>query len=781
MNKMYRDFLLTFLLLSSFPISALAAVGFGGFDDEDPLPPDEAFALSTEVIDANTVRAEWTIADGYYLYRDKFRFSSNTNSISTGEASYPKGKVKEDEFFGQVETYRNKVAINVPLHLNKENRSGEPQTLAFNVVSQGCADIGICYPPQTKTLSLVLPTFIKTAAAAESVPALELAPNDGFNPLGALKKLGNSLGLINNEERFLTPEEAFILSVEARDGNTLHARWDIGDAIYMYRDKFVFELKDANGVSLGVPVLPAGKRKEDATFGDQEVFYHSVDIDIPLIRTNLNPTEIMLSAKYQGCADAGFCYPPITTTLPVSLPVGLAANGPATDDIADQSEQDRLAGSLASGNTIITILSFFGLGLLLTFTPCVLPMVPILSGIIVGQGENITTRRAFTMSLVYVLAMALTYTAAGVIAGLFGENLTATFQNPWILGTFSGVFVLLAFSMFGFYDLQMPGFIQSRLTEFSNKQKGGTLIGVGVMGFLSALIVGPCVAAPLAGALIYIGQTGDAVLGGTALFALSMGMGAPLLIIGTSAGKFLPKAGDWMNTIKAVFGVMLLAVAIWMLERIVPVAVSMGLWAALVIVSGIYLGALEPVGKDANGWQKLWKGVGLILIVYGVLLLVGVAAGGRDTLQPLQGVLGSSDSSSFAASEGAGNERRSNELAFKRVKGLAALDNELAAAAARGQAVMLDLYADWCVSCKEMEKFTFSDPGVHRALSNVILLQADVTLNDAEDKALLKRFGLFGPPSIMFFDTDGKERRAQRVVGFMNAEDFRAQIQKALN
>lgn len=404
-------------------------------------------------------------------------------------------------------------------------------------------------------------------------------------------------------------------------------------------------------------------------------------------------------------------------------------------------------------------------------------MIPILSSIIVGQGEEITTRRAFTMSLVYVLAMALTYTVAGVVAGLFGENLQAAFQNPWILGTFSVVFVLLALSMFGFYDLQMPAALQSRLSEISNKQKGGTLIGVGVMGFLSALIVGPCVAAPLAGALIYIGQTGDAVLGGMALFALSLGMGAPLLAIGTSAGKILPRAGDWMNTIKAVFGVMLLAVAIWMLERILPVAIVMGLWAALVIVSGIYMGAIEPLGKDANGWQKLWKGVGLILLVYGILMLVGVAAGGRDTLQPLHGVMGGiGGSSAMTANQAASN----HELAFKQIKGLTGLEREIANASASGKPIMLDFYADWCVSCKEMEKFTFSDAGVQGALQNAVLLQADVTANDAQDKALLKRFGIFGPPSIMFFGPDGQERRPYRVVGFMNASDFRAHAQQAL-
>jgi thiol:disulfide interchange protein DsbD len=398
-------------------------------------------------------------------------------------------------------------------------------------------------------------------------------------------------------------------------------------------------------------------------------------------------------------------------------------------------------------------------------------MIPILSGIIAGHGDQITTRKAFVLSLVYVLAMAITYTVAGVLAGLFGENLQAYFQNPWILSSFALVFVLLALSMFGFYDLQLPSSLQSRLTEVSNKQQGGSLFGVAIMGFLSALIVGPCVAPPLAGALIYIGQTGDALLGGLALFALSMGMGAPLIAIGTSAGKLLPRAGSWMDAVKAVFGVALLGVAIVMLERIIPAEVAMLLWGMLLIISAVYMGALRTLQIEASGWQKLWKGLGVVFLVYGALMLVGAAAGGKDTLQPLRGL---------AIAGGSGSAHQ--ELVFKRIKSLQDLQQEVASASAAGKTVMLDFYADWCVSCKEMEKYTFTDAGVIAALANTVLLQADVTANDDTDQALLQgHFGLPGPPAIIFYGADGKERKAYRVVGFKPAKAFAEHVQQAIN
>jgi len=399
-------------------------------------------------------------------------------------------------------------------------------------------------------------------------------------------------------------------------------------------------------------------------------------------------------------------------------------------------------------------------------------MIPILSSIIVGQGDKITTRNAFTLSLLYVLAMAVTYTVAGVVAGLFGENLQATFQNPWILGSFAGVFVLLSLSMFGFYELQMPNFIQSRLTEYSNKQQGGTLTGVAIMGFLSALIVGPCVAAPLAGALIYIGQTGDAVLGGLALFALSMGMGAPLVAIGTSAGKFMPKAGIWMDVTKAVFGVLLLAVAIWMLERIIPASVTLILWGILLVTSSIYMGALEGLQIESSGWKKFWKGMGLILFTYGILLLIGASSGSTDMLQPLKGL---------SAASSTNQQSNNGKLQFTKIKGIKGREQALTKARANKQTVMVDFYADWCISCKEMEKYTFSDPKVQAELKNTLLLKADATENDAQDKELYKHFGIIGKPAIIFYNSAGTKMHNYRVVGYMPAEKCSNHINQALN
>ncbi len=627
------------------------------------------------------------------------------------------------------------------------------------------------------TLLILLPAAaFASGTAAEDPTTATIAPADSGGVSSFFSSLGQRLGL-GGDDTFLQPEQAFSFSAEIKDPYTINAYWDIRDGYYLYRDKFDFTLEDANGVELGTIDIPRGKEKNDESFGLMEVFYDEVSIDISLIRTNKAATPLTLVAKYQGCANAGFCYPPMKTALPLSLPEATtpaptpAAAAPGGDFI---SEQDQLAQSLSEQSILLSMVTFFGLGLLLTFTPCVFPMIPILSSIIAGQGTKLTTRRAFSLSLVYVLAMALTYTVVGILAGLFGGNLQATFQNPWILASFSALFVVLSLSMFGFYELQLPSRLQSRLTEISNRQQGGTLAGVAIMGFLSALIVGPCVAAPLAGALIYIGQTGDAVLGGAALFALSMGMGAPLLLIGTSAGKLLPKAGPWMDAIKAVFGVLLLAVAIWMLERIIPGAAALALWAALFIVSAIYLGALESLQPEASGWRKLWKGVGVVLLIYGTVLLVGSASGGRDLFQPLSGVV-------MAQPAPGTTQQPARHLQFEQIKGLEGLNQALARAERNNQYVMLDFYADWCVACKEMEAVTFTDPGVQQALSNVMLIQADVTDNDELDKALLDHFGLIGPPTILLFTPSGEELRQYRLVGFLNPDDFEQLLRTALN
>ena len=587
--------------------------------------------------------------------------------------------------------------------------------------------------------------------------------------LQALEEFNRRLGIANPDDDFLDPEQAFVLSTEIADGDTLVARWWIADGYYLYRKRFKFSPTGAPAVRVGEARFPKGETKHDEYFGESEVYYREAAIRVPVSAASAatGSGELSVNVRYQGCADAGLCYPPITKTVSFRLPVR-ATLGAAGDDgpATNLPEQDRIAQSIAGGHLGLIVLSFFGFGLLLAFTPCVLPMVPILSSIVVGQSGEPSAGRAFTLSLIFVLAMALTYTAAGIAAGLFGANLQVAFQDPWIMGAFCAVFVLLALSMFGFYELQIPTAWQARLAKWSNRQRGGSYVGVGVMGFLSALIVGPCVAAPLAGALIYIGQTGDAVLGGLALFAMSLGMGAPLLVVGTSAGKLLPKAGPWMDAVKAVFGVMLLAVAIYLLERVVPDWVTLLLCAALLIVCAIYMGALDGLAAGVSGWRRLWKGTGVMMMVYGILLMVGAAGGGGSLLQPLEGL----------GIAGGGPHR---SLEFTRVKGSQGLDGALRAAARQGRPVMLDYYADWCVSCKEMEKFTFTDRKVQAALGDAVLLQADVTANDAEDRGLLERFGLHGPPAILFFDRGGRERRQFRVVGFKKAADFADIVRRA--
>lgn len=726
-----------------------------GIDPADLLEPDHAFKIGAMLHSNRVLRVQWDIADGYYLYRERFTFRSDTPGVRLGKPVYPPALTKTDKFFGATQIYRGLAVIDLPFETD-----GAIARLKLATVSQGCADLGVCYPPHKQSVTIDL-------AAMESAAEQGAATNrvtDFFDQLGA--KLGTGLGVNGAANRFLEPDRAFAADIKMSDNNTILARWAIAKGYYMYRDKFAFHLVDAAGASLGTPLFPPGKTKVDESFGKMEVYYDEVTLEIPVQGVADGPFSARLRATYQGCAEAGFCYPPLTKTVALTLPETTTALD-ATQAVF-LPEQDRIAQALVSNTLALTLLTFFGFGLLLAFTPCVFPMIPILSSIIVGQGGEQNVRKAFTLSLVYVLAMALTYTVFGVIAGLFGENLQAAAQNPWVLGTFSAVFVALALSMFGLYPLQLPSRWQSKVADFSNKQRGGTLVGVAIMGLLSALIVGPCVAAPLAAALIYIGNSGDAVLGGVALFALGLGMGAPLLAIGTSLGKWLPRAGAWMDRVKNVFGVLLLAVALWMLERILPAQIVLLLWAVLLLTSAIFMGALERLNPEAGGWRALWKGLGVVLLIYGALLLVGAASGGKDILQPLAGLV-SQDASNSA-----------ERLPFKPVKNVQQLEREIAAASAQGKPVMLDFYADWCVSCKEMEKFTFSDTRVRQALSTVVLLQADVTANDDQDQALLKHLGLFGPPSILFYDPEGMERKNFRLIGFYDATAFLGHIQLAL-
>jgi thiol:disulfide interchange protein DsbD len=587
---------------------------------------------------------------------------------------------------------------------------------------------------------------------------------------GFLDRLSNLSG--SKQPSFLPPDEAFGLDVKVRDAQTLQANFRVTPGYYLYRNKVAFTTTD-NTVKVTAVNLPKGELKHDPNFGDTEVFHQSFQAEITLSPPNNKPTSITLNAVYQGCSEQGLCYPPISKTLHINLPDATTLAPPATtvaplpSPVASLlpppvSEGSQIAGLFKGGSFWLIISFFFGAGLLLSLTPCVFPMIPILSGIIVGRGHKITHMHAFILSLAYVLGMALTYAAAGVAAGFSGNLISNALQTPWVLGSFAAVFVLLSLSMFGFYELQLPSALQSKLSDTSNRLHGGHLSGVFGMGALSAIIMGPCVAAPLAGALLYISQTHDAVLGGVALFALALGMGAPLLLIGTSAGVLLPKAGAWMEAVKQFFGVMLLALAIWIIQPLLPVSVQMLLWAALLLFSAIYLRAVDALPHNAGGWHKLLKGIGLFALLLGVAYLIGALSGARDILRPL-GNISRAETQATAS------------LQFSRVKDIAELDQRIAQA--QGKVVMLDFYADWCISCKEMERFAFSDAEIKAKLNSVLLLQADVTANNEADQAMLKRYGLFGPPGILFFDAQGKELADFRVTGYQDAAQFLKTLQ----
>ncbi len=743
----YLRFLLMLLTVMFYPQHGLAVAA------TDLLPAEQAFKLSV-ASSGETLRLHWQIAPGYYLYRDKFRISVTTPGVSLGDIQFPKGLLKQDEFFGEMEIYRDAVALSArwlattPL----------PAAIELNVSVQGCADAGVCYPPHKKLIT------VQTGQAA--------SPAAGMNFNSLLKSLGRRGGAAD----LLPADQAFAFSAEATDSGMLAVSWRIAEGYYLYRDKIQLLVRTVAGtpVEPGPYTLPRGTFHEDAEFGRVEILRGDVTATVPLTWPD-DGQAIELEARFQGCADRGVCYPPMQRTATLNRPTAPPPSRPLK-----VSEQDRIAMALGHDSLLVTALSFLGFGLLLSFTPCVFPMIPILSGIIVGHGHRITAYRGFLLSLAYVLASALTYTVFGILAGLFGQNLQALFQDPRIIVAFSSVFVLLALSMFDLYTLQMPAFIQDRLVGWSQKQGGGTLVGAFIMGGLSALIVGPCVAAPLAGALIYIGQTGDVVLGGLALFFLGVGMGVPLLVMGASAGKLLPRAGTWMNAVKSCFGIGLLATAVWLLSRIIPASISLLLWGLLLIIPAVYLGALDPLPHPASGWRKFFKGLGVVMLIYGFFLLLGSASNQTDPLTPLASLVTTPAVSPEKSSTWNKNASPQPSLPFRKVATVSDVLREIESASRKGQWVMLDFYADWCVSCKELEHYTFTDPAVRKALDAAVLLKADVTGNTEDDQMLLRRFGLIGPPALLFFGPDKEERKDFRVIGFMEAEEFLGHVEMVI-
>ena len=693
------------------------------------------FHFSNDVTDSS-ISIKAVIDEGYYLNKNNLRFSSATSDVTL---STPEFQSTSDD----KNNIRNTAHVVVPY-----SGTNKPFKLLLDYV--GCSDEGFCFPPAQVAFAIEPPTPVSTTA------------------VNTLKELFG--GFQSQTDELLEPDKAFSFRADISHSNTVQLSWQVADGYYLYQDKIGVSLNQPNSVQLVNIDFPKGKAKHDETFGDTIVYYHELNLEQRLIH-QLNPGEtVTLTVTFQGCADIGVCYPPMSKTVQLIIPAATqSTNLSSSSKPPLVSETDQIAQSLFDLSFLKVCILLFGAGLALSFTPCVFPMIPILSGIIIGQGENLTRRRAFLLSLSYVVAAAAMYAVFGILAGLFGSNLQATFQNPWILSSFSLLFVLLALSMFGLFELQLPSFIQSKLASISQHQKHNSLVGSFIMGGLSALIVGPCVAAPLAGVLIYIGQTGDAVLGGFALFSLGLGMGVPLIIIGMSAGELLPKAGKWMEPIKYFFGVMLIAVAIWLMERILPGNISLALWAALLIVCAIYLKALDALPKEASGWQKLFKGLGVISLIYGIILIIGAATGGSNPFNPL---------SNFNASNQ--QSAQSSGLQFQRVKNAEEFKDILETAAQNKQTVMLDFYADWCVSCKEMEHFTFTDPQVKQALSNTLLIQADVTANNTDDRTLLNQFKLIGPPAILFFNPAEQPQATGRVIGYLNANDFLTQINNAI-
>ena len=639
---------------------------------DDFLDPDQAFVLTVRVLDAKRLELGYKVAPGYYLYRERFKFSSPDAKL--GEPQIPPGKKHYDTALEQnVETYHDGVIVVLPI-------ASAGKAFTLNAVHQGCADKGLCYPPQPRTVAVTLKAFGADADSARIVADADAAPPAGVTaPITAP-----------------TP----------------------------------------GGMSVAPKPQPDPLRS--AMLGDA-------------------PAS---APQVERAATTG----PLTTLAPART---AAAAPPAAPD-----DDSQLASALRGGRLALIVPLFFVAGLLLSLTPCVLPMVPILSSIIVGQGESVTRWRGFTLALAYALGMALLYTALGVAAGLLGEGLAAWLQKPWVLASFAALLVLLSLSMFGLYELQLPSALRDGLSSRGDRMRGGQYLGVFAMGGISALVVSPCVAAPLAAALLHISQTGDAVLGGLALFVLAMGMSVPLLLVGASAGALLPRAGAWMEQVKHVFGLLLIAVAIYTVQPVLPALLAMACWGVLLIVGGASLGAFEPVaaGGHANV-ARVVKGLGLVLALLGVLQFVGIASGGRDPAQPLARL-----AQARAGSDEGGRASADAGPHFDRVASVADLDQRLRTA---GRPVMLDFYADWCVSCKEMEAQTFVDPAVRAKLDKAVLLRADVTANSEDDRALLKRFHLFGPPGIILFDAQGRELESARVVGFQDAPRFAGSLSAA--
>jgi thiol:disulfide interchange protein DsbD len=751
-------FLVIFFLFLSLISSVFAA-------DDEPMPGEQAFKFNAVVKD-NHILATWTMANDYYMYLDKFHFESATPDVTLGTPIFPKGKMHNgilpDGSEGKVEVFMHSVTIEVPI----SKASGK--TLNLIAKGQGCAEkLGICYPPQKREQTLTLASADTSAAS-------------GLSALGAQLGLGD-----NATDQPLPPEQAYQFSAAAK-GNEIIATWTIAPDYYMYRNKFSFEAKTP-GLKFGEMQIPPGKMKHgikpDGTEGEVETYMHQVTIKVPFTLAN-KVDGIEFVANGQGCAEKlGICYPPQHRTALVSVtqaatseastpatptpPAPAASSKPAEKPGAPTTSTPTTPAKATSSLwNILGILAFaFISGLALTFTPCVLPMLPIISSIIVGQGDKVTKARGGFLAAIYVFGTAVVWTIAGVVAGASGEQLQAYTSSPYFLVPVAVVLLILSLAMFGIYNLQMPASLQSKAQEKSYGLKGGTAIGVFLMGVLASVIAGACVSPILILNLGVAMQAHDAVLGGGIMFLMAMGMGVPIILIGIGAGWLIPKAGTWMDTVKYVFGVMLIGLALYIVSSVQWIPI-LYLWAPFLIVTGVYMGAARAMPEGASGWRTLWKGLGIFLVIWGILALIGAMQGNRDILQPIQLSSGGGSSITTSASSG--------EAMFERVHSLAEMNAKFASAKAAGKPVFLDYYATWCTDCNLMKKSVFSDSQVQQYMQkNFVVIQADVSDQfDKRTQPMKDKFGVFGPPALLFFDRQGN--LVKKEYGLLTKDEFMA-------
>jgi thiol:disulfide interchange protein DsbD len=748
-----------------------------GAGSEDLLPEEKAFRFSAVMPSPNRIQASWEIADGYYMYRDKIGFELAGNGSITSVQPLPAGTLKQDSLFGEVAVFTENLSIEIQI----ENTGGSPFSLVAK--GQGCNEpVGICYPPMSREIS-----FNETGDASDTIAVTEL-PFDSIEPmqspaideanLDTAADLRSLLASGFQQQDFLDVDEAFELRFEHIEDSTIRAAFHIADGYYLYRDKINVSNNGENRISS--VDLPEGEAKTDAYFGEVYVFNKDFSFDIVLDPTRGDIHDLVVQASYQGCAEDGICYTPVNKSFDISslIAVAVAEAGAQTDPGDDIVASDTATVATKTGDSGSTkslsplLLGAFLAGILLTFTPCVLPMIPILSSVIAGQGKSLTRAKGGILAAAYVLGTVVTYAGMGALAGATGDQLQAYFQNIWAIGILSTLFFIMALSMFGLFDIQVPSYIQTRVLVKTSRM-GGSLPLVFLLGLFSALIVGACVSPVLISFLGIAVTRGSPVLGAQLMTAMAIGMGLPLIALGFGAGYFIPRAGKWMVKVKQGFGVMLIAVAIYLLGVLPQVPVLL-LWGAYFIILSIYLGATQRTTDNTSNWQRLEKGIGILLLVWGVFLVAGGLSGQRDILRPIPAGL----FNSISGNPGAVVENASHP--FIRVRSIDELDQQLSLAASRNKLVLIDYYADWCVDCIRMEKTTFTDPDVKAVLnSEFVSLQIDVTdPNDVNNKELKQRFSVFGPPATLFIDRKGKVLDNLSFYGYMEAEAFLKLISK---